>query len=131
MADRITITGISGVRPDRQRDLVQIDCSAGQRPVHIDLHRGVLGTLIVSLLQSARAFPGGSEEFLSQPLQLTGVGVVSFEDGSFGLEMLLDEGLRLFVAVPDELFPLLERCVNAVGALGHAMSEERSGATTH
>jgi len=131
MADRITVTGISGVSPDRHNDVVQIDCSAGQRPLKIDLHRGVLGTLIVSLVQSARAFPGDSEEFLSQPLQLTGVGVVSFEDGSFGLEMLLDEGIRLFVAVPDDVLPLLQRCVNAIGALGHAMSEERSGATTH
>lgn len=131
MADRITVTGISGVRPDRPNDVVQIDCSAGQRPVKIELHRGVLGTLIVSLLQSARAFPSDSEEFLSQPLQLTGVGVVSFEDGSFGLEMLLDEGIRLFVAIPEDALPLLQRCVNAVGALGHAMSEERSGATTH
>jgi hypothetical protein len=131
MADRITVTGISGVRPDRRNDVVRIDCSADQRPVHIALHRGVLGTLIISLLQSARAFPGDSEELLSQPLQLTGVGVVSFEDGSFGLEMLLDEGLRLFVAIPDDALPLLQRCVNAIGALGHAMSEERSGATTH
>ncbi len=131
MSDRITVTGISGVRPDRHSDVVQIDCSADQRPVKIELHRGVLGTLIVSLLQSAKAFPSDSEEFLSQPLHLTGVGVVSFEDGSFGLEILLDEGIRLFVAIPDDILAQLQRCVNAIGALGHAMSEERSGATTH
>jgi hypothetical protein len=131
MADRLSVTGITSVRPDRRNDVVEIDCSAGQSPVKIDFHRGVLGTLIISLLQSARAFPGDSEEFLSQPLQLTGVGVVSFEDGSFGLELSLDEGIRLFVAVPNDTLSLLQRCVNAVGALGHAMSEERAGATTH
>jgi hypothetical protein len=131
MADRITITGINSVRPDRRADLVQIDCTADNRPTHIGIHGGVLGTLLISLLQAAKAFPSDSDEFLSQPLQLTGVGVVSFEDGSFGLELSLDEGLRLFIAVPDDVLPALQRCVNAIGALGYAMAEGQAGATTH
>jgi hypothetical protein len=69
MTDRIVITGISGVRPHRHHDVVHVDCSSDQRSTHLALHRGVLGTLIVSLLQAARAFPGESDEFLSQPLQ--------------------------------------------------------------
>ena len=131
MTDRLTITGISGVRPERHRDVVQLDCSAGQRAVQISLHRGVLGTLIASLMQAAQAFPGESEEFLSQPLQLTGVGVVSFEDGTFGLELLLDEGLRLFVAVPADSIAALRNCVNVINTLGTAMTDERSGMTQH
>lgn len=131
MTDRITITGISGVRPQRHQDVVQIDCSAGQRPVRLALHRGILGTLIASLLQAARAFPGDSEEFLSQPLQLTGVGVVSFEDGSLGLELLLDEGLHLFVAIPTEHIAPLRNSVNMINALEAAMTDERSGMTQH
>ena len=131
MTDRITITGISGVRPKPQRDVVHVDCSADQRLMNLALHRGVLGTLIVSLLQAARAFPGDSDEFLSQPLQLTGVGVVSFEDGSFGLELLLDEGLRLFVAVPSESIAALRNCVSVVDALDNAMTDQSAGMTQH
>jgi hypothetical protein len=131
MTDRITITGISGVQPHRQRDVVHVDCSADQRSMHLALHRGVLGTLIVSLLQAARAFPGESEEFLSQPLQLTGVGVVSFEDGNFGLELLLDEGLRLFVAIPTESIAAMRQCVKVIDALDDAMTEHSAGMTQH
>jgi hypothetical protein len=131
MTDRITITGISGVRPNRQRDVVNVDCSADQRLMNLALHRGVLGTLIVSLLQAARAFPSDSDEFLSQPLQLTGVGVVSFEDGSFGLELLLDEGLRLFVAVPSESIAALRNCVGVIDALDNAMTDQSAGMTQH
>jgi hypothetical protein len=131
MTDRIVITGISAVCPDQRDDVVHIDCSADRRPLGIRLHRGVLGTLIVSLLQAAKAFPRDSDEFLSQPLQLTGVGVVSFEDGSFGLELLLDEGVRLFVAIPDDAIAALHRCVNAIGVLGQAMTMELSGTTQH
>ncbi len=131
MSDRITITGIDSVRPERGRDVIRIDCSEGERTVALDLHRGVLGTLIVSLLQAARALPGNNEEFLSQPLQLVGVGVVSFEDGSFGLEMLLDEGLRLFVAIPSESIGALRRCVDVIEALDRAMADQSAGMTQH
>jgi hypothetical protein len=131
MTDRITITGISGVRPNRPSDVVHLDCSADQRSLHLALHRGVLGTLIVSLLQAARAFPGESDEFLSQPLQLTGVGVVSFEDGSFGLELLLDEGLRLFVAIPTDSIAALRDGVNVIDTLDNAMAENSAGMTQH
>lgn len=131
MTDRITITGISGVRPKRHQDVVHVDCSAKQHHLLLALHRGVLGTLIASLLQAARAFPSDSEEFLSQPLQLTGVGVVSFEDGTLGLELLLDEGLHLFVAIPNESVDALRTSVNVVHALGAAMTEEQAGMTQH
>src|SRR4029450_3426970 len=113
--------GISGVRPNRQRDVVHVDCSSEQRSLNLALHRGVLGTLIVSLLQAARAFPGDTDAFLSQPLQLAGGGgVVSFEGGSFGLELLLDEGLRLFIAVPSESIAALGDCVNVIDTLDGA-----------
>ena len=131
MTDRITITGISSVRPERDRNIIRIDGSAGEGSISFDLHRGVLGTLIVSLLQAARALPGDSEEFLSQPMQLAGVGVVSFEDGSFGLEMLLDEGLRVFVAIPSESLGALRRCVDMVDALDQAMTDQSAGMTQH
>jgi hypothetical protein len=131
MTARTMITGLSGVCPKRQQDVVHIDFSADQRPLHIALHRGVLGTLIASLMQAARAFPSESEEFLSQPLQLAGVGVISFEDGSFGLELQLDEGLHLFVAIPPEVIAPLLNSVNAIHALDGAMAEDLSGMTQH
>jgi len=131
MTDRIIITGINGVRPHRHHDVVHVDCSADQRSMHFALHRGVLGTLIVSLLQAARAFPADTDEFLSQPLQLTGVGVVSFEDGNFGLELLLDEGLRLFVAIPTESITALHDCVNVIDTLDNAMTGHAAGMTQH
>ena len=131
MTDRVTITGISGVRPNRRQDVVHVDCSGEQQSMHLALHRGVIGTLIVSLLQAARAFPADSDEFLSQPLQLTGVGVVSFEDGSFGLELQLDEGLRLFVAVPSDSISALRKCVNVVDVLDDAMTDQSAGMTQH
>ena len=131
MADRTTITGISGVRAKRHQDVVHIDFSADQRPLNVALHRGVLGTLIASLLQAARAFPSDSDEFLSQPLQLTGVGVISFEDGNFGLELLLDEGLHLFIAIPTEIVASLRDSVNVIRALDNAMAEDLSGMTQH
>lgn len=131
MTDRIMITGISGVRPHRHNDVVHVDCSSDQRSMHLALHRGVLGTLIVSLLQAARAFPTDSDEFLSQPLQLTGVGVVSFEDGNFGLELLLDEGLRLFVAIPTASIAALHDCVNVIDTLDSTMTEHSVGMTQH
>lgn len=131
MTDRTTITGISSVRPERGRDVIRIDGSAGEQSISLDLHRGVLGTLIVSLLQAARALPGDKEEFLSQPLQLAGVGVVSFEDGTFGLELLLDEGLRLFVAIPSESIGALSKCLDVVEALDRAMSDQSAGMTKH
>ena len=131
MTARTMITGLSGVCPKRQQDVVHIDFSADQRPLHIALHRGVLGTLIASLMQAARAFPSDSEEFLSQPLQLAGVGVISFEDGSFGLELQLDEGLHLFVAIPPEVIAPLRNSVNAIHALDDAMTEDLSGMTQH
>ena len=131
MTDRVTITGISGVQPNRQHDVVHVDCSSEQRSLNLALHRGVLGTLIVSLLQAARAFPGDTNEFLSQPLQLAGVGVVSFEDGSFGLELLLDEGLRLFIAVPSESIAALGDCVNVIDTLDGAMTDHPVGMTQH
>jgi hypothetical protein len=53
MTARTMITGLSGVSPKRQQDVVHIDFSADQRPLHIALHRGVLGTLIASLMQAA------------------------------------------------------------------------------
>ena len=131
MTDRIMITGISSVRSKRHRDVVHLDCSAEQHDMRLALHRGVLGTPIVSLLQAARAFPGESDEFLSQPLQLTGVGVVSFEDGTFGLELLVDDGLRLFVAVPSESIAALRDCVNVIDALDDAMTDQSAGMTQH
>lgn len=131
MTDHITITGISGVRPNRHRDVVHVDCSAEQGALRLTLHRGVLGTLVASLLQAAKVFPGDSDEFLSQPLQLANVGVVSFEDGSFGLELRLDEGLHLFIAVPTDTIPELRNAVNVIGALDNAMAEELSGMTQH
>jgi hypothetical protein len=131
MTARTTITGLRGVCAKRQQDVVHIDFSADQHPLHVALHRGVLGTLIASLMQAARAFPSDSEEFLSQPLQLAGVGVISFEDGSFGLELQLDEGLNLFVAIPPEVIAPLLNSVNAIHALDDAMTEDLSGMTQH
>ncbi|HET6161978.1 MAG TPA: hypothetical protein VFE34_26805 [Dongiaceae bacterium] len=128
----ITVTGISAVRPDCEHDVVHIDCSAEQHAATLDLHRGVLGTLVLSLLQAAQAFPDDeSEEYLGQPLQLTGVGVVSFEAGTFALELLLDEGLRVVVALPDGGIAAMRQCLDGIATLRHALAGEPSGMTQH
>ena len=49
----VTITGVGRI----DHDVVDLDCSADQRWMPRTPSAGVLGTLIVSLLQAARAFP--------------------------------------------------------------------------
>src|SRR5262245_56718449 len=72
----LTINGLSTVRPDPEHDLVRVEASFDEQPVALQIHRGVLGSLIVSLLQTAGSFPGEAEknELLTQPLELTGAG---------------------------------------------------------
>ncbi|HET6618294.1 MAG TPA: hypothetical protein VFG64_00045 [Dongiaceae bacterium] len=129
----LTINGLSTVKPDPEHDLVTVEASFDDQPVALQIHRGVLGNLIVSLLQIAGSFPSetGARELLAQPLHLTGAGLVALEDGKIGLELALDQGLRVVLTMPHEGAALLMACVEALDILTDTSSAARSGASLH
>jgi hypothetical protein len=133
MTQSVTLKGLSSVNPERELDLVRIDGTDDREPAVVAIHRGLLGPLIASLKQAARAFPPehDSSAFLSQPMQLMGAEVIALEDGSLGLELLLDDGLRLTVTIPfSELAPL-KTCLEAISALSDLSTADVSGSTVH
>ena len=129
----LTINGLSAVKPDPEHDLVKVEATFDDKPIALQIHRGVLGSLIISLLQTAGSFPTESEanEFLTQPLHLTGAGLIALEDGKIGLELALDQGLRVVLTMPREGIALLLACVEALDILSDTSSAERSGASLH
>lgn len=133
MTESVTLKGLSSVSTECELDLVRSDGSGDQEPAVVDVHCGLLGPLIASLKQAARAFPPAREPdaVLSQPMQLMGAKVVALEDGSLGLQLSLDEGLRLTVAIPfGEISPLRE-CPEAIAALSDLSTADASGSTLH
>lgn len=129
----LTINGLSTVMPDPEHDLVRVEASFDDQPVALQIHRGVLGSLIVALLQTAESFPSESDprELLTQPLHLTGAGLVALEDGKIGLELALDQGLRVVLTMPPEGIALLMACVEALDILSDTSGATRSGASLH
>jgi hypothetical protein len=135
MTKSVTLKGLSSVSTERELDLVRIDGSGDgdQEPAIVDIHRGLLGPLIASLKQAARAFPPAREAdaVLSQPMQLQGAEIIALEDGSLGLQLALDDGLRLAVIIPfGEIAPLKE-CLEAIAALSDLSTADISGSTVH
>lgn len=135
MAEPLTITGVSAVRPDRERDVVHVDCSpdgpAGQPASAIDIHRGALATLVLSLLQANKAFSNEADDLLAQPMQLRSVGVVSLDSGAFELELVLEENLSVVIAVPDGALETLRDCLDRISNLRDALVMEAAHATRH
>ncbi|HEY1385750.1 MAG TPA: hypothetical protein VGF43_19150 [Dongiaceae bacterium] len=132
MAELI-INGLSTVESDVEHDLVRVEGSFDDEPVALQIHRGVLGSLIVSLLQTAGSFPADAEagELLTQPLHLTGVGLIALEDGKIGLELALDQGLRVVLTIPRDRVALLMSCVEALDILSNTSVAKLAGASLH
>jgi hypothetical protein len=132
MAELI-LNGLSTVEPDPEHDLVRVEGSCDDEPVALQIHRGVLGSLIVSLLQTAGSFPAEAEaaELLTQPLHLTGAGLIALEDGKIGLELVLDQGLRVVLTIPRNHIAMLQSCVEALDMLTNASMAKPAGASLH
>lgn len=135
MTEPLTITGVSAVRPDRERDMIHVDCSpdgaAGRPAPAIDIHRGALATLVLSLLQANKAFSHEADDLLAQPMQLRSVGVVSLDSGAFELELVLEENLSVVIAIPDEALETLRYCLDRISNLRDALVMEAAHATRH
>jgi hypothetical protein len=129
----LTINGLSTVESDLEHDLVRVEGSCDDEPVALQIHRGVLGSLIVSLLQTAGSFPADTDagELLTQPLHLTGAGLIALEDGKIGLELVLDQGLRVVLTIPRDRVALLMSCVEALDILSNTSAAKLAGASLH
>ena len=69
-----------------------------------------------------------SGESSGQPLELTGTGLVSVEDGRIMLELIFDGSIRVIANVPDRAVPVLQECLFAMDELRRPLS---NGATRH
>jgi hypothetical protein len=129
----LTLNGLSTVESDVEHDLVRVEGSCDDEPVALQIHRGVLGSLIMSLLQTAGSFPADNEagELLTQPLHLTGAGLIALEDGKIGLELALDQGLRVVLTIPRDRVALLMSCVEALDILSNTSVAKLAGASLH
>jgi hypothetical protein len=129
----LTINGLSTVKPDPDHDVVRVEAFFDDQPVALQIHRGVLGSLIISLLQTVGSFPPEADagELLTQPLHLTGAGLIALEDGKIGLELALDQGLRVVLTMPREGIALLMACVEALDILTDTSSVAHTGASLH
>jgi hypothetical protein len=133
MTQSVTLKGLSSVSPDRELDLVRIDGSSDREPATVDIHRGLLGPLIASLQQAARAFPPEFESGgrFTQPMQLNGAEIVALEDGRLGVDLLLDSGLRLTITIPFGEIAPLRQCLEAIAALSDLSLADITGGTVH
>jgi|RhiMethySRZTD1v2_1073278.scaffolds.fasta_scaffold33879_7 hypothetical protein len=103
MAERFTIQAINSIEPDTATDVVHVECMTNGANAEVDVHSGALSTLTLGLLQASQAFSANTEEYSGQPLELTGAGLVTLEDGSF--EALGNGGPEAMLA-----FDLQEPC---------------------
>jgi len=131
MTERLTIQAISSVQPDAPQDLVHIECATDDQPAQLDVHSGALSTLMLGLRQAAQAFPRNSDDFSGQPLELTGVGLVTLEDGTVLLELVLDGSFRVVIDVPDRALPPLHECLFAMGELRSELVADQASSTQH
>lgn len=130
MPERLAVQAISSVHPDADGEVVHIEYETADKPDQLDIHAGAISTLVLELRQAAQAFPVSAAEFTGQPLELTGAGLVSFEDGRLMLELVLDGMLRVVVNVPDIAIVSLHECLFAMGKFRDGLVVE-AGSTTH
>jgi hypothetical protein len=104
----LTIHAINSMRTDEAKDVVHIECTTETETAGLDVHSGALSTLVLALRQASEAFLGNSGEFSGQPLELTGTGLDSLEDGSIMLELVFDRSLRVVANVPGPAIPALQ-----------------------
>jgi hypothetical protein len=131
MPERLAVRAISSVHPDADGEVVHIEYETSDKPDQLDIHAGALSTLLLGLRQAAQAFPVSSAEFTGQPLELTGAGLVSLEDGRLMLELVLDGMLRVLVDVPDLAIVSLHECLFAMHEVRNAEAEAPTPPTHH
>ena len=129
MASITAIDAISTVRPDAPNDVVHVEFTSGEGLAHLNIRSGAISTLALGLRQAAQAFQ--SDEFYGQPLELTGAGLISLEDGRIMLELVFDGSLRVCADVPPPAMPALQECLYALGELRDVAAREQAGATQH
>ena len=82
----------------------------------MELQAGALSALMLGLRQAAEALDPDSNEFAGQPLEITGVGLISSPtSGKRALEVILDGTLRLILIVPEAAISPLHECLSALG----------------
>jgi hypothetical protein len=128
MTERFTVQAINSVVPDATADLVHIECQTNEQDGQLDIHAGALSTLVLGLRQAAKALSVGSTEFMGQPLNLGGAGVVSLDDGTVLLELVLDGSLRVVINIPDSALPALHECLFVMGEIRRPLTRRT---TTH
>jgi hypothetical protein len=122
MPERFTVQAINSVLPDAATDLVHIECQMDDEQGQLDVHAGALSTLVLGLRQAAEAFSVSETEFSGQPLELTGTALVSLQDGTVMLQLVLDGSLRVVVNVPDPALASLQECLFAMGEIRRPLS---------
>ena len=122
----LTIHTITSMRTDEAKDVVHIQCTTEKDIANLDVRSGALSTLVLGLRQASEAFM--SSESSGQPLELTGTGLVSVEDGRIMLELIFDGSIRVIANVPDRAVPALQECLFAIDELRRPLS---NGATRH
>ena len=122
----LTIHTITSMRTDEAEDVVHIQCTTGKDTANLDVRSGARSTLVLGLRQASEAFM--SSESSGQPLELTGTGLVSVEDGRIMLELIFDGSIRVIANVPDRAVSALQECLFAMDELRRPLS---NGATRH
>ena len=120
----LTIHAIHSMRTDEVNDVVHIECMTENDTADLDVHSGALSTLVLGLRQASKALMSGSGDFSGQPLELTGTGLVSLEDGRIMLELVFDGSLRVVANVPDRAVSALQECLFTMGELRQPLTEE-------
>ena len=123
----LTIHTITSMRTDEAKDVVHIQCTTEKDTANLDVRSGALSTLVLGLRQASEAFMCSGESS-GQPLELTGTGLVSVEDGRIMLELIFDGSIRVIANVPDRALPALQECLFAMDELRRPLS---NGATRH
>jgi hypothetical protein len=123
----LTIHAINSMRTDEVRDVVHIECTTESDIADLDVHSSALSTLVLGLRQVSEALMR-SPEFSGQPLELTGAGLVSRQDGSIMLELVFDGALRVIANVPDPAIPALQECLFVMDEVRRPMTK---GTTKH
>jgi hypothetical protein len=113
------------------RDHLSTKNTTGDDKAQLDLRSSAVGPLALGLLQAARSFSANSKEFSGQPLEMTGAGLITSEDGRVMLKLVLDGSLRVVVHIPDLAIPSLHECLFAMDEIRDGQAVVSASATQH
>jgi hypothetical protein len=109
---QIKIAAMLGMEPTA--DALRLRCRDAENNVYtIDLTAPMVGGLAVALTQQAAQVQGS----VGQPMTLNAGRPFSIADGRIGLELTLDNGLRLPVLFPKESLPVLRKTIDELERL--------------